>query len=78
MAAIRMRSTKHPTIAKAWDEHNFWTRYGTHIDPRPMCDRPWREFAEYKVLTRLEIQWENTQRELARRKAASPVHAQRR
>ncbi len=68
-SAVRAGKSSHPTIAKAFSEQTYWQRYGIHVDPRPLRDRPWREIEEYRVLTEYLIAHEQAEAAKAARAA---------
>ena len=73
MAALRMKTTKDPFIAKVWDESSLWHRYGIRLDPRDGPDRSEREIEALRTLTNLTIKWENFLAEARARAARTPV-----
>lgn len=57
--ALRLGRSRHPTIGKYSSEHEYWKRFGLHLDPRPLEDRPWLEVLQYDLITQEALAVEN-------------------
>lgn len=61
MTAIRNGTAGPPSLSKFALEQQVWQRLGHHIDPRPLSQRPWREFEDYMLYIQLICREEEAQ-----------------